>query len=71
MSEGAKRSIKNKNAAKARQKVVAQLDDNGNVIRIWESIRIACKAIGCYTGNVNKVLKGKLNKTGGFGWKYA
>lgn len=49
---------------------IYQLDSDGNIIAEWKSAKEAGKALGIANQNIAKVLKGKRNKAGGYGWKY-
>lgn len=47
---------------------VAQLDDELNIIKIWESAKKAKDVYGCV--HISDCCKGKRNRTGGYKWKY-
>ena len=49
---------------------VAQYDLNGNHIKTFDSIIEASKELKICKSNISKVCKGKMNKTGGYIWKY-
>lgn len=50
------------------RKPILQLDDENNIVKIWDSGREARRA---GFGNINSVLTGKYKKCGGYKWKYA
>lgn len=50
-------------------KSILQLDENGNVIKEWDSI-VETRKFGFNTGHVSSCCSGKRNTTGGFKWKY-
>lgn len=50
---------------------VAQYDLSGNFIRIWDYIKQASTELHIDSSSITKCCKGKLNKVGGFIWRYA
>lgn len=56
-----------------RRKPVAQLDNDGHTIRMWDSPVIAAKALGLSVTHIRQCCVGKKSHltAGGFGWKYA
>lgn len=52
------------------RKKIIQKDINGEIIKEWEGINVACKELKIDSGNVIKALKGKQKKCGGFIWEY-
>jgi hypothetical protein len=57
-------------AARGKYKPITQCDMSGNVIKEWESTKIAAETLGINKPPISMVLKG-LNKTyKGFIWKY-
>ena len=50
---------------------VEQYDLNGNFIRIWDYIKQASTELHIDSSSITKCCKGKLNKVGGFVWRYA
>ena len=50
---------------------VLQLDRQGNVIKRWESIKEAAKAVGCFTPNIVRCCQIKRYKAKGYMWRYA
>lgn len=55
-----------------RSRQVAQLDKDGNILKVFESARQATLFIGKPGGNSNiaKVCRKGYGKVGGYGWKY-
>lgn len=51
-------------------KRVAQHNPEGELIRVFPSIREACRKLGINNGNLTEVLKGKRRTCGGYVWKY-
>lgn len=51
-------------------KKVIQMDDNDNIIMIYDSVALAANACKCDASGISKVCNGKRNKCGGFKWKY-
>lgn len=54
----------------ARAKRVAQLNHNGEIIRIFNSLNEAGRELNIISQNIGKVCKGLRKEAGGFGWKY-
>lgn len=50
---------------------VAQLDKDGNVLKIHESMTQAAESVGAFKSNIYAVCKGKKRTCRGFGWRYA
>ena len=66
-------SINNKpiiNRITKNSKQVIKLDDDNNILQIYESIAIAAKENKCDASGIAKVCNGKRNKCGGFKWQY-
>ena len=55
---------------KASNKPVNKLDDNGNVIKSYESMKAAGLDNGIDPSLISPVVKGKRKKAGGFKWEY-
>lgn len=53
-----------------RSVAVCQFDLSGNLIKIFDSQRIAAQELGISSGHISSVCKGKRKKTGGFVWRY-
>lgn len=60
-------NFNSKGLSKNSKKQVAQIDDQGNIIKTWESGRQACKEMG---SGVQNVLSGKYTKHKGYIYKY-
>jgi len=59
------------NNNKDKRKSVKQIDKKtGQIIKIWDGIRIASKALNIEAGGIVKVCKGKAKTSGGFKWEY-
>lgn len=52
------------------KKKIVQLDLEGNIVKVWDSIKDACLEGGFNASGIGRCLKGKLNKHKGFKWKY-
>ena len=52
------------------KKPIAQLDDQGTTIRIWEGAQKATKALGLAAGAVARVCKGEYQHTKGYRFSY-
>jgi hypothetical protein len=57
-------------AHEKRKRPVAQLDDSGNIIRMFESAREAAKHVGVHENCVSRVCRGEREKTAGFRFVY-
>lgn len=55
---------------RTRAKRVAQLDHNGEVIKVFNSLNEAGRELNIVSQNIGKVCKGLRKEAGGFGWKY-
>lgn len=53
-----------------RQRIVIQMDMRGNIIKEYDSLRIAVKETGLDCGGLSKAANGILTQSGGFKWKY-
>lgn len=53
------------------KRAVLQLDDEGEIVKIYESISEASKAIGIAPKTIRDVANGKYKHGGGFCWRYA
>ena len=56
---------------KARSRSVEQIDANGIVVAVYESIKAASRATGINYGNICNVCRGRAKTVGGYGWRYA
>ena len=60
-----------KQAVKATSKHIVQYDLKGNILKEWNSIAEANRALGKYGGShIGKVCKGQLCQAYGYVWKY-
>jgi hypothetical protein len=62
--------VKQREAAKSRQKPVIQFDKNNNIIHEYSGVREAARCTGCYDSAVTMCCNGKLKSTKGFIFKY-
>jgi hypothetical protein len=51
-------------------KQVCQKDKQGNVIRIWNSVKECCQQLGLHQSSVRECISGKHKTAGGFVWNY-
>lgn len=51
-------------------KKVAKLDDEGNIIAIYDTLALASRENNCDNSSISKVCRGIRNKCGGYKWKY-
>ena len=51
------------------RKKVLQLDEEGNVLKVWESIAAANRGCGCW--NIQKAVTGEREHAGGYRWRMA
>lgn len=54
---------------KSSRKVI-KMDDNGNILQIYDSVALAAADNKCDASAISKVCNGKRNKCGGFKWMY-
>ena len=70
------KTISEKHKENARQlglksgKKIAQLDLNGNIIKVYSSSRQASLELGISQGNISLCCNGKRRTANGFKWKY-
>lgn len=55
----------------AHEKAITQFTLEGDYIRSWDSARKAADALNIQNSHISECCKGKLNKTGGYIWKYS
>lgn len=53
-----------------RAKSVAQLDRNGNTVKIYKSVNDAAREMGVRGENISRCCNGKNIQSCGYGWKY-
>lgn len=74
LTDEQKRKISESKRGKRRiksEKKIFQIDlQTGEIIKEWDSISQASKALGLNAPNIVNVCKGKYKHSGGFGWKY-
>lgn len=51
------------------RKKVRQIDADGNVIKIWQSMSDAARGLGLQVSNISHCCKGKIGSTGGYKWE--
>lgn len=57
--------------AKARNSKVQQIDPkNGEIIRIWDSMKSAAETLGINYQNISSVCRGRGKTAGGYHWEY-
>ena len=56
---------------KKKKKPILQYTFNGELLRQWECVEDASKALGCTPTLINLCIKGRLKTAGGFKWQYA
>lgn len=83
MSEAAKRRLledeawyqaasqRVRESGKKTARKVEQIDMDGNVVAVYESMKAAGRATGINYGNICNVCRGRAKKAGGYGWRYA
>lgn len=63
-------AINQKNTTPFKRKRIEKLDDEGNVIKVYDSITEASIDVGCTASNITYCLQGKTKKASGFKWRY-
>ena len=64
-------SIKNNLKKIPNKKKTIQMDMDYNIIKIWDSCRLAARELGLKNQNISLVALGIWNSCGGFRWKYS
>lgn len=59
-----------RSTSKFRMKKVCQYDHNRNLINVFDGIRLAEEKTGIANQNICKCCQGKVEKAGGYVWKY-
>lgn len=59
------------NNAKAKYKKIFQVDTNGNIIKVWDSMKEASQTLGIDKSSISMVCHGKRRSAGGYHWDYA
>lgn len=52
------------------KKKIKQLDNDGKLIKIWDSCQDASRTLHCDKSDISKCCKGKKNSCKGFRWEY-
>lgn len=53
----------------ATRKKVAQIDNTGNVVKVWDSMSDAARALGLQVSNISHCCSGRITRTGGYKWR--
>lgn len=53
----------------ARKKKILQISMSGEVVKEWESMTEAAKALGLQVSNISHCCKGRIKSTGGYKWQ--
>ena len=56
--------------ARKEAKPLIQFDKEGNVVKRWESLRAAARALGVNGGNISAACNGKQETSYGYVWRY-
>ena len=59
-----------KEVARKEAKPLLQFDKDGNLVKRWESLRAAGRALGVSCGNISAACNGKQETSYGFIWRY-
>ena len=54
-----------------RATAVCQLDEDGNILKVFSTVIDAARYVKCKHGNISKCCKGERVRAGGYKWKYA
>jgi hypothetical protein len=68
--ENMQHAFRNKNIGMSRNKKIVQHKLDGEVIKVWNSIKEATETLNISTGNISKCCRGKINRTGIYKWSY-
>ena len=60
-----------KTGAEKRKRSVAQIDMNGNIVKVWNSARDIQNETGFFESNINKCCNGVIKSYKGYIWSYA
>lgn len=55
----------------SRYKKVKQLNRTGELIKVWDSIKMASENLGIVNSSISETCKKKRKTAGGFSWEYA
>lgn len=53
-----------------KSKKVSQIDSNGNVVKVWDSLQDIKRELGFTPSNICRCCKGNVKRIGGFTWEY-
>ena len=53
-----------------KSKKVSQIDSNGNVVKVWNSLQDIKRELGFNPSNICRCCKGNVKRIGGFTWEY-
>ncbi len=59
------------NKSYSNQKGVIQMDMDGKLLKVYESIASASRQVGVHKGNIAHCCRGEHASCGGYKWKYA
>jgi len=62
--------VPKKNKTNVLNKEVYQVDMQGNIVKLWESMKEAERVTGIFQANISKVCLGERKSAGGFKWEY-
>lgn len=65
-----KENIQKSSKDTTHKKRVIKTDNNGNIIKVFDSINEACKEVGVDRTTISKVIVGVNQTAGGFKWEY-
>lgn len=60
----------NKEPSSTNKRSIIQMDDDGNIIKIYESVTLASNEVGVSPKSIRDAAKGVQKHAGGFVWKY-
>ena len=62
---------RNKKISKKNSKKIIQYLENGNIVKVWNSLTEASKNLNIQVSHISSCCKGKRKKTGGYCWRFA
>lgn len=57
-------------ASESKKKPIIQLDLNGNIIKYWDSAKVAANSLNITACHITRAIKGKRKSHGGYCWVY-
>ena len=57
-------------AKNPRALIIVQLDDNNNLIKVWQYVKLASKELRIDASDISGCAKGRLKHAGGYCWKF-